>query len=169
MLSLSTQLLATHTVDTHTSAPPIPNVTVNTLYNMCTCSGCSSWLFFISIVFQASCLLSVCKKAKLAAWEIKLYENLACLHMAHGYHVKLQRLKHTKWRTIYERNSAFNSLVWSLLMLTPIILWHPTIVPYCILWFYLAVATMILLEVLPWRSTTISYCSMVLAGFQSVQ
>ena len=53
--------------------------------------------------------------------------------------------------------------MWSLLMLIPIIPWHPTIVSYCTMILSGCSYTMILLEVLPWRSTTISYCSMVLA------
>ena len=66
--------------------------------------------------------------AKLAAREINLYEILLTVYMLamHGFHIVLQhqetyRTTYARYVIIYEK-LLFNSLVWSLLMLIPIII-----------------------------------------------
>ena len=78
------------------------------------CSGCPSWLSFITVIVQAH-----------ASWlpEIKLYENLTYApHAVNSYHFNLQRQGYKAQSTpdnIWK--FQFDSLVWGSLMLTQLL------------------------------------------------
>ena len=82
VFSLPTFNPCIHAVGTHARSTQLLGYPY---YIKCVCSSCFSWLSFISVTFQThlgACWVSICTKIG--------------LHVAWGYHIKLQCQKHAK-------------------------------------------------------------------------
>ena len=127
-LSLSTQ------VDVHSPSPlnfpvskcyaqlPSPNVAAETqllpFVQRCACSGCSSWLSFITVIIQAN---ASWLSEKLSCTKILLTSHMRPTAIALNFSVKNIRNDVCQIIIYIYEKSQFNSLVWGSLTFTPII------------------------------------------------